>query len=427
MSHNRANEPLKIAIIGAGAAGLTTAYILQRGHHVTLYERERKAGGHINTVTIPEGPDAGTAVDTGFIVFNDENYPLFNHLLKQLNVEIRYSDMSFSYYSEVTGLQYAGTGINGIFAQRCNLLNIDHWRLIRNISRFCTEARKQLVEDSLKDQNLGEFLVSGGFDGPVSDDYVLPLAGAIWSASRDDIRSFPAETLLSFFNNHGLFSLFERPRWKTIVGGSRVYVDQLLKGFDGDLEIAHPVRSIRRDCKSVQVCQADGSRRIFDRVILAVHADEALNLLEDPSTDERGSLGTWRYNESFAVLHSGQEFMPPNHRAWASWNYRRSALAGDSEPVMVTYHMNRLQGLRTRSQYFVSLNPEPQIDTSRSLARIRYTHPCFTRQALDTQPRIQEINGDLNTYYCGSYLGYGFHEDAVRSAVAIGRKFGIEL
>ncbi len=420
-------DPLRIAIIGAGAAGLTAAHVLQRAHTVTLFERDPQPGGHVKTVEVPHGPDAGTPVDTGFIVFNDDNYPLFNRLIGQLGVSARYSDMSFSYHSVESGLQYAGTSLDGLFAQRRNLVSPSYWRLIRGILRFCSEARIRLDSGDLGTKTLGQFLRSSGFEGAVADDYVLPLAAAIWSATRDDIREFPAESLLRFFENHGLLRVRERPPWKTIPGGSKTYVRKLIDGFAGEVETGHEIRGVRRSAKGVMVRQADGTERAFDRVVLAVHADEALSLLEDPRPEESESLGVWRYNSSTAVLHTDATLMPPNRRAWASWNYRRGAGSGETAPVSVTYHMNRLQGLQTEGQFFVSLNAEDAIDASRTITSIRYSHPCFTQAALESQRRISAMSGTGDTHYCGSYLGYGFHEDAVRSGVAVAAQFGIEL
>jgi predicted NAD/FAD-binding protein len=420
-------EGLSIAVVGAGAAGLTAAWLLQRRHRVTLFERESAPGGHVRTITVPDGLDAGTPVDTGFIVFNDDNYPLFNRLLDQLGVAARYSDMSFSYFAEDSGLQYAGTGLNGLFAQRSNLLRPEFWKLLRGIRRFCHEAQERLATGSLNGDSLGRFLHGAGLHGMVADDYVLPLAAAIWSASRDDIRAFPAASLLRFFDNHGLLRLRDRPRWKTIVGGSRTYVDRLIGGFAGEVETGNEVRGIRRNDGGAEVRRADGSTRHFDRVVLAVHADQALRLLEDPRPEEGEALGTWHYNPSVAALHTDEALMPPLRRAWASWNYRRRHTSTEDAPVSVTYHMNRLQGLRSRAQFFVSLNAESAIDDDRLIARIPYSHPCFSKAAVASQPQIASMSGTGATYYCGSYLGYGFHEDAVRSGAAVAAKFGIDL
>ena len=342
-------------------------------------------------------------------------------------MEARYSDMSFSYHSEELGLQYAGTGLDGLFAQRPNLLRPSYWKLVSGILRFCTEGRRQLAEGDLEGKTLDEFLHSSGFDGAVADHYVLPLAAAIWSASRDDIRAFPAASLLRFFDNHGLLRVRERPQWKTIAGGSKTYVGKIIDGFNGEVETKHEVRGIRRDDDGVTVRRADGTVQRFDRAVLAVHADQALRLLEDPRPEEVETLGAWQYNASTACLHTDAALMPPNRRAWASWNYRRPKAADESAPVVVTYHMNRLQGLHTESQFFVSLNAGTNVDVSRTIAEIPYSHPCFTHAAMATQSRISEFSGTANTYYCGSYLGYGFHEDAVRSGVAVGTHFGIEL
>ena len=315
----------RIAVIGAGAAGLSAAYLLQRRHDVVLYEKSERAGGHVNSVTIAAGRDKGLAVDTGFIVYNERNYPLFTRLLEQLGVASRESDMSFSYYSEPSGLQYGGTGLNGLFAQRTNLASPAFWRLLAAITLFCGRARAGLDADSIGHQTLGEFLDECRFKEPLAADYVLPMAGAIWSASREDIRAFPAASILHFFDNHGLLNVRDRPAWRTIIGGSATYVRRLLDGFSGHIRTSAHIAGIRRHETGATLRFGDGSSETFDHVVIATHADQALALLEDPSDDETRLLGAWRYSKSRAVLHTDPSVMPPNRRAWASWNYRRTS------------------------------------------------------------------------------------------------------
>lgn len=417
---------LRIAVVGGGAAGLAAAWHLHERHDVALFERRRRVGGHVHTVQVDEGPDAGTPVDTGFIVFNARNYPLFSRLLGELDVESRSSDMSFGYHREDSGLQYCGTSWNGLFAQRGNLLRPSFWRLLRGIVRFCRGARMTLdAIDAghrgalgavpLTGTSLGEFLDRCGCGHEAATDYVVPLAAAIWSGSRSDIRGFPAATLLRFFDNHGLLSLRDRPRWRTIVGGSHAWVRRLLARFGGTVHAGAAVVGIRRDLHGVRLWLETGARMDFDRVVVASHADQALNMLLDPSHDERRLLGAWTYGDSLAVLHTHEGLMPPLRRAWASWNYRRLRDSGEDDPVVVTYDMNRLQGLRTTRRYLVSLNPPPQLPATDVLKAIRYRHPIYTERAVATQEPLQELGSESDTYYCGSYLGHGFHEDAIRS------------
>ncbi len=417
----------RIAVVGAGAAGLTSAYLLQRRHDVVLYEKSDRIGGHVNSVTIPDGPDAGVAVDTGFIVYNDRNYPLFTRLLEQLGVTSRESDMSFGYYSEASGLQYAGTGLNGLFAQRTNLANPAFWRLLAAITLFCRRARAGLAADAIGRATIAEFLAACSFSESLKADYVLPMAGAIWSASRQDIGAFPAASILHFFDNHGLLDMRDRPTWRTISGGSHTYVRALLDRFDGQVRHSADIAGISRGETGATLRFADGRRETFDHVVIATHADQALALIDDPSEEEARLLGAWRYSKSHAVLHTDASVMPPNRRAWAAWNYRRTPGSLDEQPVFVSYHMNQLQGLETRRQYFTTLNPPAPIATDQVIAEIDYTHPCYEWPALETQEGLRALNGPHRTHYCGSYLGYGFHEDAVRSGVEVANNFGIEL
>ncbi|MCS6771419.1 MAG: FAD-dependent oxidoreductase [Kiritimatiellae bacterium] len=427
MKYDQSSQ-LNIAVIGGGVAGLVAAYLLQRRHRVSLFERNDYVGGHTNTIEIPSGPDAGTPVDTGFIVLNDKTYPLFTKLLSQLDCAVRYSDMSFGYYDEGSGLQYAGTGLSGLFANRRDLLRPAHWRFLMEIARFCRRARADLAAGKLANMTVSDYLRDLRISDLARDAYIYPMASAIWSSSLRDISRFPAEMMIRFWENHGLLSLEDRPRWQTVVGGSRTYVKKLLGSSRIDCSIRARVERIERlPGRGVRVCLPGGMSREFDVAVIATHADEALHMLADPSPEERRLLGAWRYQENRAVLHTDESLMPPNRRAWASWNYRRHRGSGEDRPVAVTYHMNRLQGLSTRRQYFVSLNvPRPPRDES-VIREMTYTHPLYSFDALRSQAELPSLNGPNRTFFCGSYFGYGFHEDAVRSAVAVARQFGIDL
>jgi predicted NAD/FAD-binding protein len=417
----------RVAVIGGGAAGLTAAWLLQRRHDVTLFERSARPGGHVHTVLVPDGPDAGTAVDAGFIVFNDRNYPLFSRLLEQLEVQWRWSDMSFGYTCDESGLEYAGTGFQGLFAQRRNLLRPSYWALLRGIVRFCRLGREHMGAQELGSLTLGEFLDRIDCPGPVARDYVIPMGAAIWSGTREDIRQFPAEMFLRFFDNHGLLGLDDRPRWKTVVGGSHTYVDRLLERFRGQVVTSAAVKAVTRGPDGVGLRLEDGDVADFDQVVIAAHADQALAMLTDPSARERELLGAWRYSDNRTLVHTDAAVMPRSRRAWASWNYRRWPGTGDDSPVVVTYHLNRLQGLKTGRQYFVTLNPLAAVAEAEVVAEIDFTHPVYDLLAVRSQAGLAELNGVHRTWFCGAYFGNGFHEDAVRSGAAVGAGFGESL
>lgn len=421
------SERLKIVVIGAGVAGLTAAWLLQRRHHVTLLEKNNYAGGHTHTVIIPEGPDAGTPVDTGFIVLNDRNYPLLHRLLADLGCPTRWSNMSFSYWDKGSGLQYAGTSLNGLFAQRVNLFRPAFYSLLREIVRFCRLARRALHGATLGPLTLQQFLERERISPAAARDYIVPMSAAIWSAPQEDMHRFPARTLLRFWENHGLLSLENRPRWQTIVGGSHSYVNAMLLNFRGRVRLNSRLRCVRRTPQGAEVEFEDGSRETFDRVVLAAHADESLKLLDDPSPTESRLLGAWQYRRNQTILHTDTSLLPPLRRAWASWNYLREPGASATAPVTVTYWMNLLQGLRTRRTYCVTLNPHRPIDDRHVIRALAYDHPVYSPEAVAIQAELPTLNGPRNRYFCGSYFGYGFHEDAVRSGVAAANLLGIDF
>ena len=417
--------PTRIAVIGAGVAGITAAYLLQRSANVKLFEKNARLGGHTNTITIEDGPDAGTPVDTGFIVMNDRTYPLLHTLLEQWSCPVRYSDMSFSYFSEQTGFHYAGTTLSGLFVQRRNLFRPSYYKFLSEIYRFGKQAIRDLENNAVGSQSLGDYV---RHLSPLTvNSYIIPMAAAIWSATQHDILGFPAKNLLTFWRNHGLLSLTDRPTWQTVVGGSHSYVKAFARSFCGQIALRSDIASIRRLDDHVMIVHRNGEEEIFDKLVLATHADEALALLENPTSDEQRLLGAWRYQENRTLLHTDASVLPANRKAWASWNYYDRNDAKPDNPVPVTYHMNRLQGLKTLDDYFVTLNPDREPARGTLIRDIVYHHPVFSEAAVATQPHLPSLQGRLHTWFCGSYFGYGFHEDAVRSAVQMAELHGVSL
>ena len=417
----------RIAVVGGGVAGIVAAYLLQQHHDVTLFEQNDYLGGHTHTIEITDGPDAGAAVDTGFIVLNDATYPLFQKFLAHLGVETRVSDMSFGFQCRKTGLVYAGTDLNGLFAQRRNLVNPKFLSFILEIARFCRQALKDLEQQSIPRVSLGEYLHSGRFSSYMVDNYLVPMAAAIWSTPALRVVDFPAGPFLYFFRNHGLLSMRNRPLWRTVAGGSYSYVKAFSKMFQGQLHLSTPVQSIQRDDRQVVIRLASGSTFKCDQVVIASHADQALRLLEGPTELEQRLLSPWKYQKNHTVLHTDSSVLPKLKHAWASWNFTREP-GGDAEhPVYVTYYMNRLQGLEVNRDYCVTLNRREPFHAEQVIAAMDYHHPLYTHESMATQKDLSQLNGQNRSYFCGSYFGYGFHEDAVTAAVAVGRSMGIEL
>lgn len=418
------NPPLNIAVIGAGVSGITAACLLQDHHKVTLYERNGYIGGHTHTVVIDRGPDAGTPVDTGFIVMNNRTYPLFTKLLSRLKVPLVETDMSFSYTCRRTGLEYASTSLNTLFAQRENVLRPSFWRFLLGVRALMQAIRKDLADGRLAGVTLGEYLTGEGVSREVVDRFVLPMAAAIWSAPDAQMAEFPMETFARFYENHGLLTLTEHPQWSVVSGGSHSYVKAFLNGFTGRVVEGTPVTGIRRTESGVMVTAEGAHPETFDRVVVAAHADEAFRMLEDPSEEETRLLSPWRYASNRVILHTDASLLPSRARARASWNYIREAGSGQGEPITVTYFMNRLQHLKTHETWCVTLNPAKEIPVSSVHRELLYDHPLFTFESVATQEGLKALNGKRDTYFCGSYFGYGFHEDAVRSAVDVASELG---
>lgn len=424
---------MKIAIIGSGISGLLTAHLLSRRHAVTVFEAEARVGGHTHTVAI-EDPRGQLAIDTGFIVFNSWTYPNFERLLGQLGVAHQESSMSFSVRAEDSGLEYNGTSLDTLFAQRKNLVNPRFWWLVREILRFGRAAPK-LLDDSQEDPaagpTLGEFLQQGRFGRAFIGNYIVPMGAAIWSATQAELLGFPARFFVRFFHNHGMLSVGERPVWRVVQGGSKSYLPPLIKPFEGDLRRAAGVKGVRREADAVWVRVAGQASERFDQVVLACHSDSALAMLEDPSPAEQEILGAIRYQTNHTVLHTDAAVMPQNHKAWAAWNVHlapRAASASSPEaPVRVTYWMNRLQRLDAERNYFVTLNRPDDIAPEKVLRSLTYHHPIYDPPAVRAQTRWRELYGQRRTHYAGAYWGWGFHEDGVNSALRVARAFSESL
>jgi predicted NAD/FAD-binding protein len=408
---------MKIAVIGTGIAGNVAAYRLAGDHEITVFEADRRIGGHTNTVDVLAAGQRW-AVDTGFIVFNDRTYPNFIALLDELGVESQASDMSFSVRSERDGLEYNGASLNALFAQRSNLLRPSFYRMLLDILRFNREA-PALLDDPGDTISLGDYLDQNGYSSKFVDHYIVPMGAAIWSATPGGMRAVPAAFFVRFFHNHGLLSVNDRPTWRVIRGGSRNYLDKLVAGHRDRIRLDTPVEWVRRYAEHIEVKAKGAPVERFDRVFFACHSDQALKLLADPTPAEQEVLGAIKYQENEAVLHTDHSLMPERRLAWAAWNYHIPK--GESDPdgkVALTYNMNILQSLEAPVEFCVTLNYTHAIDPDKIIQTISYSHPVFTEAAVAAQKRHREVNGAHRTYFCGAYWRYGFHEDGVVSALS---------
>ncbi len=411
--------PESIAIVGSGVAGLVVAHLLHPHARITLFESGERVGGHVNTVDVVEGSHTH-AIDTGFIVYNERNYEGFAALLGELGVASQPSEMSFSFSSPATGLEYRGTNINTLLAKRSNALRPSFARMVADIPRFNREAKKLLDEGDVT-LTLREFLRRGHYSSSFVDDYLIPLGASIWSADPQTFADFPVAPLARFFDRHGLLSLSGRPEWRTVSGGAQRYAQAIVAPFAHRVRTRCAVRRIERDDAGV-VLHIDGSPEgeRFDRVILATHADTALAMLAEPTHAERSVLGAFRFQANRATLHTDIRLLPRRPRARASWNYRR--LDASQRVPVLTYYANRLQNLASDVDYCITLNADHAIDPSRVLASFDYTHPIFDEAALRAQQRHHEIDGVRRTHFAGAYWGYGFHEDGVQSAIRVAQR-----
>jgi len=415
----------RIAVVGSGISGVSAAWLLRDQADVTLFERAARFGGHTHTFIADEG--RSVPVDTGFMVFNRENYPLLCALFDHLDVGSYPTDMSFSASFERGRLEYAGTDLNTLFGQRRNLVNTRFWGMLFDIMRFNRAAQQALSRSIPGCTTLGEFLDRHGFGQNFRARYLYPMAAAIWSCPRDQIAGFPALSFLRFFNNHGLIRLADRPQWRTVEGGSGSYMQRLIGDLGGRARPNSPVTGIERHDRGVDLIDADGSRQSFDEVVLACHSDQALDLLVDPSPSERRLLGAIPYQANRVLLHRDPALMPRERRVWSSWNYLSRSVEDGMQAVSVTYWMNSLQRLATSNDYFVSLNPLDEPRDEATVAEFEYEHPVFTTAALEAQQQLQRIQGRAHTWYAGAWTGYGFHEDGMRSGVEVAQALGAAL
>ena len=416
---------MRIAIIGSGVSGLVCAHLLHGRHDVVLYEADDRPGGHSHTHRV-ELPDATVDVDTGFLVYNECTYPLFCRLIDRLGVATQPSDMSFGVTDRRTGLEWRGTSPSTVFAQRRNIGRPAFLRMLADVGRFNRLAQGLLESPPPDEVTLEDVLSAHRWSAGFRDWYLVPLGSSIWSAGPRTFTQIPAATFARFFERHGLLSLRSQPRWRTITGGSRSYVQAILRplGAEGRLRLGTPVDKIRRAADGVEVV-GPGGLELFDHVVVATHSDQALSLLSDADRSERQILGAIEYQANRATLHTDARLLPRNRRAWASWNYHR--LEADTDQATLTYHLNQLQAISSKTPMLVTLNRDDAIDPELVLARMDYAHPVLNAAVVAAQRRRAEISGARRTWFCGAYWGYGFHEDGVASAVEVCRAFGATL
>lgn len=416
---------MKIAIIGTGISGLTAAYVLQREHEITVFEAADRLGGHTATIDVKvQGQEY--AVDTGFIVYNDRSYPNFIKLMQQLDVLSQPTEMSFSVSCAQSGLEYSGSNLNTLFAQRSNLVSPYFLRMVRDIMRFNKQSQLDLERGSLSpDMTLGEYLDSNGYGEGFKRHYLVPMTAAIWSAGTDAVMAFPLVFFVQFFKNHGLLSIKDRPQWRSIVGGSRQYIEPLTRRFADRIRLSCAVTSVSRTAQGVIVSSEQYGAEVFDQVVMATHSDQALQLLDAPEPAETQILEAIAYQGNDVVLHTDESMLPRSSRTWSSWNYLLDSYQQDQ--AVLTYNMNILQRLEAPVTFCVTLNNTRAIDASKILGQYNYSHPVFTVAGTAAQEHLQAINGTGGVWFCGAWCRNGFHEDGVASALAVTEKLGLTL
>jgi len=406
---------MKTAIIGTGIAGMGCAHFLHPGDELTIYEQNDYVGGHTNTVTVDE--DAKPVhIDTGFMVFNYVTYPNLCKLFAELNAPVKKTDMSFSVQHLPSGLEYSGSSLNHLFAQRKNIFSTQYIKMLMQIGRFNKESIRILDDPKYAGYSIGQYIKEFGYSDDMLWKYLVPMSSAVWSTPMERMLDFPAATLIRFFQNHGFLGLDTQHQWYTLENGSQSYRELLIKPFKDRIHVNRKAIDVRRVDGRAEIKANDGSTEIFDRVIIAAHGDQALAMLSDPNVEEQRLLSNFKYQYNKAVLHTDESIMPKTKLAWSSWNYRIKTQNGQLQPSTI-YWMNRLQGVSDKKNYFVSINPHDDLDEKKILMEIDYEHPLFDVPAINAQAQLRALNQGGPIYFCGSYFKYGFHEDAFASAV----------
>ena len=412
---------LKIAVVGSGISGLSCAWLLSGQHDVTLFEAEKRLGGHAHTVDVVVSPTETQNIDTGFIVFNERAYPNFTAMLDYLNVARTTTNMSFAASLRDGAYEYCGNDFASLMGRPRQWFQPSQWRMVWDLVRFYRTCESRVL-DYDRDTRLADFLQAEGYGSRFIDRHILPMAGAIWSSSPQDMMDYPAQAFIRFFQNHGLLALGKRPLWQTVVGGSRRYVDALRATGKFKLQIGKPVSQILRDGFGVEIYTADGTKLNFDHVVLATHANQALGLLHEPSADEAKLLGVFETRPNLAVLHQNKNQMPKDRRFWSAWNYLDRGSA--KRAMTVTYWMNALQNLVTGTDFFLTLNPDKEIPGADVNGQYLYHHPVFNTDTLAAQQKLWSLQGKQNTWFCGAWFGSGFHEDGLQAGLAVAESLG---
>ena len=404
---------MKIAVVGSGISGLSAAYYLSKKHHVDLFEKKDHFGGHSHTIDLTLGIKK-VAVDIGFIVFNFKTYPNLIKFFEENKIKIEKSDMSFSVSVNSTSFEYCGRGLNGIFSNRSNLFNFKFLRMFFDIIRFYKKCDN--VNEFNEEITLGDYLKQNKHSREFIDYHLIPMVSAIWSMPPYEANQMPYKFFLKFFQNHGLFKLKNRPQWYTVTNRSKTYVENILSKISGEHFKNYPIKKIKRKSNGIDLYYGGESEFFnYDKVVLATHADEALSIIDNPTDNEKKILSNFSYKENIAYIHTDESIMPKNKNVWSSWN--SSIKKNEIEKNSITYWLNLLQNLKCEENIFLTLNPYFEIDKSKILKKVKFTHPYFDQTALDFQDQLKNLQNKRNILFCGSYFGYGFHEDGIKSSI----------